>query len=118
MTKKFTPIINHFVSLIQLREMNDSLKFVEDSAERIVETLGFHCVEKVSHKFSPQGTTVCFVLSESHLIIHTWPEMNSIHIDLFTCSSHTDLEFENSINEVFGKNGIEKIDTYKMIKNN
>ncbi|MDI6778123.1 MAG: adenosylmethionine decarboxylase [Patescibacteria group bacterium] len=39
------------------------------------------------HKFKPQGLTGFFLLSESHLSFHTWPEENHIAIDLFTCSN-------------------------------
>lgn len=37
------------------------------------------------HKFSPQGITGFILLAESHISIHTWPEMNYVAIDLFSC---------------------------------
>ena len=36
--------------------------------------------------FKPQGITICIVLEESHLTIHTWPEKGKCCIDLFSCS--------------------------------
>lgn len=42
------------------------------------------------HKFSPQGVSGVLVLAESHLSIHTWPELNYAAIDIFTCGEHTD----------------------------
>lgn len=45
-----------------------------------------------SHKFEPQGVTAFLLLSESHISIHTWPELNKAAVDIYTCGSHTDPE--------------------------
>lgn len=39
----------------------------------------------LSYKFNPQGVTVILLLSESHATIHTEPENNRCHIDLYHC---------------------------------
>jgi len=41
--------------------------------------------EAVFHKFSPQGVSGVVVISESHLAIHTWPELGYAAVDVFTC---------------------------------
>jgi S-adenosylmethionine decarboxylase len=39
-----------------------------------------------SHVMFPNGAiTLVFVLAESHLSVHTWPEENTVAIDLFSC---------------------------------
>jgi S-adenosylmethionine decarboxylase len=43
-------------------------------------------VERRVHQFVPIGKTVFYVLEESHLSIHTWPESGYLHLDLVTCS--------------------------------
>ncbi len=40
-------------------------------------------------KFDPQGCTLLFLLEESHMSIHTYPEHGYASIDMFTCGSHT-----------------------------
>jgi len=40
-------------------------------------------------KFSPYGVTGFVILAESHISIHSWPEMNYLAIDIFTCGEHT-----------------------------
>lgn len=43
-------------------------------------------IEGVNFKqFEPTGVTGIFLLSESHLSIHTWPENGYVAIDLFSC---------------------------------
>ena len=39
----------------------------------------------ISNKFEPQGVTAIALLAESHLSIHTWPELNYSAVDIFTC---------------------------------
>ena len=39
----------------------------------------------VSNKFEPCGVTAIALLAESHLSIHTWPELHYSAIDIFTC---------------------------------
>ena len=42
-----------------------------------------------SHKFQPQGVTAVALLAESHISIHTWPELGMAVCDIFTCGNHT-----------------------------
>ena len=42
-----------------------------------------------SHKFEPQGVTAVAMLAESHISIHTWPEVGMAVCDVFTCGDHT-----------------------------
>ena len=42
----------------------------------------------VSNKFEPQGVTAIALLAESHLSIHTWPEVHYSAVDIFTCGQN------------------------------
>lgn len=44
------------------------------------------------HQFAPQGVSGVVVIAESHLSIHTWPELGYAALDLFTCNLHMPLE--------------------------
>ncbi len=46
--------------------------------------------ETAFHRFSPQGVSGVVVISESHLAIHTWPELGYAAVDVFTCGSRVD----------------------------
>ena len=43
-------------------------------------------VKEQNHDFEPYGATLMFLLSSSHLAVHTWPERGYLHLDLFTCA--------------------------------
>lgn len=47
----------------------------------------FSVLKEHSHSFKPQGLSYFWLLSESHLSVHTWPEVNHIFLDLFSCGN-------------------------------
>lgn len=47
-------------------------------------------VEKCFHMFNPYGVSGVVIISESHLAIHTWPELGYAAVDLFTCGTKCD----------------------------
>jgi S-adenosylmethionine decarboxylase len=73
--------------------------FLFDDTELILETLTLAAKEANAtilktafHRFTPHGITAFLLLSESHISIHTWPELNKAAVDLYTCGDHTDPE--------------------------
>ncbi len=49
---------------------------------------GATIVNIVSHTFGPTtGVTCVLILSESHAVLHTWPETGTVNIDIFSCST-------------------------------
>jgi S-adenosylmethionine decarboxylase len=38
-------------------------------------------------RFSPQGASGVVILAESHLAVHTWPELGFAAVDVFTCGA-------------------------------
>jgi S-adenosylmethionine decarboxylase len=47
-------------------------------------------MEVAFHRFQPQGVSGVVVLAESHISIHTWPELGYAAMDFYTCGEHTD----------------------------
>ncbi len=39
------------------------------------------------HRFNPNGVSGVVVISESHLSVHTWPELGYAALDIFTCGN-------------------------------
>ena len=58
----------------------------------ITQILGAACavaglkeVGRMVYQFQPQGLTAVFLVAESHLAIHTWPERSYAALDVFSC---------------------------------
>ncbi|MEM1515253.1 MAG: adenosylmethionine decarboxylase [Candidatus Bathyarchaeia archaeon] len=55
--------------------------------DRVIFKSGLHTVSSIFHQFEPYGVSAAYILCESHLSIHTWPECGYVALDIFTCSS-------------------------------
>ena len=81
------PLLDHRVIQIfgleskKIWDYNSILPKVKEFSKR----MDLKIIKESHHDFKPQGTTLIFVLSNSHLAIHTWPEDKYLHIDLVTC---------------------------------
>jgi S-adenosylmethionine decarboxylase len=42
-------------------------------------------LDGIWHNFDNDAYTGVLLLAESHCSIHTWPELQKVHFDLFTC---------------------------------
>jgi len=52
-----------------------------------LEHAGATVVQTLSHMFPGTGLTSVLILSESHAVLHTWPETGTVNIDIFSCST-------------------------------
>jgi len=64
--------------------LNDVRK-IKKMLREIVKVCDLTILKTSTHKFQPYGITSMFLLSESHVSIHTWPEMGTCAIDVYSC---------------------------------
>lgn len=115
--EKSIPTINHFVAYLKLKKLfPDDLEFLENIGELIIKRLDLTVVDKSYHKFSPAGITLVYILAQSHLILHTWPEHHLLHLDLFSCIELSKEELAESIKTAIPGEGIENL-IVERIKN-
>ncbi len=57
---------------------------------------GLGAVAELFHRFTPApgqpqgGVTGVVLLAESHLAVHTWPELGAVTLDVYVCNLATD----------------------------
>ena len=65
-----------------------------DMVEKLMIEAALECgatiVQKCFHMFNPYGVSGVVIIAESHLAIHTWPELGYAAVDLFTCGDKCD----------------------------
>ena len=57
----------------------------------------FQILNEMQYKFEPIGCSILFLLSESHLSIHTFPEKKHMSFDIYTCRQYKDNAVYNEI---------------------
>jgi len=76
----------------------------------------FQILGKLEHKFDPIGCSIIFLLSESHISIHTFPEKNHMSFDMYTCRQYENNAIYNNIyNGLLGKLEAEQNSVCKII---
>ena len=58
---------------------------LKERFDSLLNQSGFGVLQVVEHHFNPFGYTALFLLSESHLAIHTFPEEQTTYIELSSC---------------------------------
>jgi len=80
-------------NILLLHSLNNMLSLLDT----ICKKYDFSILEKVEHSFNPEGISILYLLSESHLSIHTFPEKSYIAFDLYTCRQYDDNTIYNEI---------------------
>lgn len=68
----------------------ESIESMRELFDDICERNGFTILDSIEHVFSPQGLSLIYMLSESHISIHTFPERRYLAFDLYTCRHYDD----------------------------
>jgi len=82
---------------IKNQELLNSFDGLKDLMIEICKKNEFQILDTTEYKFEPIGCTILFLLSESHMSIHSFPEKNHISFDLYTCRQYKDNEQYNTI---------------------
>jgi S-adenosylmethionine decarboxylase len=51
---------------------------------------GLSVVAEAFHRFAEGGATGAVVLAESHVAVHTWPELDAVTLDIYVCNFSQD----------------------------
>ncbi len=83
-----TTIYNYrtFVSIVDPNELVSTFKGLLTDA-------GYTAVNFTEHHFKPHGYTCLWLLSESHLALHTFPETQKTYLELSGCREEMNVKF-------------------------
>jgi len=77
-----------------------------NSVEGIQALLDLICVKyqyqvlaRSAHAFQPIGVTVLYMLSESHISVHTFPERGYVAFDIYTCR---EMKTDSDYRDIYG----------------
>ncbi len=104
------PFVDHMVFKVYAvkKEISLSKKRMLDIMENICKNHRLKIIDKKTTDFKGSGMTLSFILANSNLTVHTWPELNAVHIDLISCSPIYNKEgLYTTISEFFGTGKVE-----------
>lgn len=68
----------------------NSISMLKELMKHICSVCEYQILGEIEHVFLPVGCSIIFLLSESHITIHTFPERNHISFDLYSCRQYED----------------------------
>lgn len=80
---------------------------IQDAFRKSVEVCGATLLHIHTHKFSPQGVSGVAVLAESHISVHTWPEIGYGAFDVFMCGDADPWKAVDVLKEAFETSNVE-----------
>ena len=84
--------------------------------KKICQDYDFQILQETHHIFQPIGCSILFLLSESHLSIHTFPEKNHMSFDIYTCRQYQDNKaYEEIYNFLFSNLDASNTSSCKII---
>jgi len=108
------PFYQHYViKIIFDSDVSVDEKLVDQVAKILIEKFALKVVNQGRHEFTNNGLTKFWVLSQSHLVIHSWPENYALHVDLMTCTP-TSLT-TGAINQSFNGLNVIKMSALNLI---
>ena len=97
------PFIEHRVlEIFDLEKNLEKVEKLEKSLKKFIKKCELMIVSEQGHNFKSHGFTKVYILSESHIIFHSWPEDNYLNVDLMSCRKLMPVEkMKNLVKEVF-----------------
>jgi S-adenosylmethionine decarboxylase len=72
---------------------------LSEGLDQLIEKSGYTLLNKMSYHFQPQGYTCLWLLAESHLAVHTFPENGKTYIELSSCNQEKNENFKKLFKE-------------------
>lgn len=82
----------HLIIDLKTNKSISSIEDIEPLMNSIIKIGNLNVLGVLKHQFIPIGATIIYLLAESHLSIHTYPEDNYLAMDLYCCNPDINLE--------------------------
>ena len=83
--KTYFPTGTHLIA--DLKRCKNT-EFTEEQIKSIVLAIGCTPIKYIEHKYEPQGKSAIYLLAESHVSIHTYPEHGYVAVDVYACGNN------------------------------
>jgi S-adenosylmethionine decarboxylase proenzyme len=91
--------------------------------EQLASDVGLSVVARQFHAFAPgpdgaTGHTGVLLLAESHLAVHTWPELQAVTLDVFVCNVVSDntRKAERLLDALVARFGAARVNRQQLVR--
>lgn len=91
--------IHNYKGWISITAVNE-LKFLMTEN---LQKAGFNVLNEIDHHYTPSGYTAVWLLAESHLAVHTFPEENKTYLEISSCNNQKNQVFIDLIQKYIVK---------------
>ena len=80
-------LVNFHQCAVETRQLKDAF-LIRRQVRGIILQNSMEVICTRCHRFTGRGNgvTAVFIVAESHLIVHTWPEKKLLNLDIFFCN--------------------------------
>jgi len=103
------------INQVNIELINDEIR-LKKIFKRFIKESNINVIGYKFHKFKPHGITGVYLLSESHISFHTWPEYNKISIDIYTCEIENDNLISKNIKNMINSFSSKSYQLNKIIR--
>lgn len=97
------PYMSHVI--VEAWSADDSQTTAINMFYQLIRELKLTVLNESTYTFPNNAKTIVCVLSESHISLHCWPELDYFHIDLLTCTPEIDVnKVANSVEYIISSN--------------
>ncbi len=93
------------IEVVNGRGLDDEAR-IQQAFRDSVDLCGATLLHIHTHKFSPQGVSGVAVLAESHISVHTWPEIGYGAFDVFMCGDANPWRAVDVLKAAFGTDDV------------
>ena len=78
---------HYFIDITNVSsEIINNHELLRLKCDELLKEIDMNVLQISDYSFQPHGYTLLYLLSESHMSLHSWPEHGTLKMDLFTCS--------------------------------
>jgi S-adenosylmethionine decarboxylase len=82
-------LIRHLAARLEgcVRALLSDEKVITSTLDEIAAALEMHVLQRLTHRFNPEGVTAIYLIAESHIAFHSWPELSLIDLEIVSCKA-------------------------------
>lgn len=93
--------INNLIGNYRFWTAETNPEILQSELANILDKAGYTILNFVEHHFTPHGYTCLWLLGESHLAVHTFPEKQASYIEMSGCNKEMNEDFIHQVHQAF-----------------